>query len=435
MLEYLHLKNTGPSPEMEIHFNPRLNFLTGDNGLGKTFLLDIAWWVLTRTWAGMAAIPPRQGWKVPRGTERGTSAISYGYDKGSGKTFEGESIFDRAKQYWPLKPGRPAIPGVVIYAQVDGGFSVWDPARNAWKEKDPEQPDLPPAYRFKPQEVWDGLPVDRPTKLCNGLILDWASWQRENGEAFRQLNSVLRVLSPSPREPLEPGKLMRIGVNDTRDHPTLATPYGQEVPLVLAAAGIRRIAALAYLLVWTWQEHVRACEIRETKPAQDILFLVDEIEAHLHPQWQRRIVKALLDMMEALTESGDITVQMIATTHSPMVLASAEPIFDPEKDAWFDLDLYHGGNGERVQLKKRDFVRRGDVSNWLTSEAFDLKEPRSLEGEEAVQRARALLRRKDLPPLDEAREVDTELRKAGLSDIDPFWVRWGAFIEDIEGAK
>jgi recombinational DNA repair ATPase RecF len=43
------LENIGPAPEMEIHFKPRMNFLIGDNGLGKTFLLDIAWWVLTRT--------------------------------------------------------------------------------------------------------------------------------------------------------------------------------------------------------------------------------------------------------------------------------------------------------------------------------------------------------------------------------------------------
>ena len=107
--------------------------------------------------------------------------------EGIGRAFKDESIFNRAEQYWSLKPGRPAIPGIVIYAQVDGGFSAWDPARNYWKEKDPEKPDRPPAFRFKPEEVWDGLPTDSPSKLCNGLILDWASWQRENGEAFGQL--------------------------------------------------------------------------------------------------------------------------------------------------------------------------------------------------------------------------------------------------------
>ncbi len=61
-----------------------------------------------------------------------------------------------------------------------------------------------PRILFSPQEVWDGLPIDSPKKLCNGLILDWASWQRENGEAFGQLTRVLRALSPA-NEPLKPG--------------------------------------------------------------------------------------------------------------------------------------------------------------------------------------------------------------------------------------
>ena len=50
MLEYLHLKNVGPAPEMEVELAPRLNLITGDNGLGKSFLLDVAWWALTRRW-------------------------------------------------------------------------------------------------------------------------------------------------------------------------------------------------------------------------------------------------------------------------------------------------------------------------------------------------------------------------------------------------
>ncbi len=293
MLNYLKLENVGPAPKMEIDFKPRMNFLTGDNGLGKTFLLDIAWWVLTRTWARSPATPPRRGWKTPEGTHRGTSSIGYGYEKASGGLFKNESIFNHSEQHWSGKPSRPAIAGMVIYAHADGGFSVWDPARNYWKDKDIGKPDLPPAFRFKPEEVWDGLPRDSPEKLCNGLILDWASWQREFGDAYSQLTRVLRTLSSSAKELLRPGKLVRIGLGDTRDQPTLMLPYKQDVPLAVASAGIRRIVALAYLLVWTWQEHLCACEIRGMKPAKEIVFLIDEIEAHLHPQWQRRIVKAL----------------------------------------------------------------------------------------------------------------------------------------------
>jgi predicted ATPase len=429
MLEYLSLKNVGPAPEMEIHFKPRMNFLTGDNGLGKTFLLDIAWWVLTRTWAGMPAVPPRRGWKVPGGTATETPVIEYKYHESSGKPYEGEGIFNRAEQDWSLKSGRSSIPGIVVYAHADGGFSVWDPARNSWRVKDQEQADRPPAYRFLPGEVWDGLPVDRPTKLCNGLILDWANWQRENGEVFRQLGSVLRVLSPSPGERLRPGRLTRIGVNDARDHPTLVTPYGQEVPLILASAGIRRIVALAYLLVWTWQEHLRACEIRETSPTRNVVLLVDEIEAHLHPQWQRQIVRALLEVFEVLTESDEISLQMIATTHSPLVLASTEPAFDVEKDAIWELDLVK----DQVELKEFPFSRLGDVNQWLTSRAFDLREPRSLEAEVAITKALALAKI-PAPSKKQINEVDRLLRNA-LSDVDRFWVRWTEFRRRHEAER
>ena len=51
MLNSLHLEGVGPAEKLAVEFKPRLNFLTGDNGLGKSFVLDIAWWSLTRTWA------------------------------------------------------------------------------------------------------------------------------------------------------------------------------------------------------------------------------------------------------------------------------------------------------------------------------------------------------------------------------------------------
>ena len=431
MLNYLKLENIGPAPKMEIDFKPRMNFLTGDNGLGKTFLLDIAWWVLTRTWARSPATPPRRGWKSPEGTHRGTSSIGYGYEKASGGLFKNESIFNHSEQYWSAKPSRPAIAGMVIYAQADGRFFRLGsgPVVITGKTRTPKNPDLPPAFRFKPEEVWDGLPRDNPQKLCNGLILDWASWQREDGDAYGQLIRVLRTLSPSSKELLRPGKLVRIGLADTRDQPTLLLPYSSRtLPLAVASAGMRRIVALDYLLVWTWQEHLRACEIRGTKPAKEIVFLIDEIEAHLHPQWQRRIVKALLDVVKALTETQAVSVQLIATTHSPLVLASIEPEFDDQKDAVWELDLVN----DRVVLRQFPWRRVGDVNNWLTSTVFDLSEPRGIEAEEALEEAKELLRRSLKPSLAEFERVDQKLRRV-LGDVDPFWIRWSYHLEQMRG--
>ena len=131
----------------------------------------------------------------------------------------------------------------------------------------------------------------------------------------------------------------QISIDDSRKYPTLKMGYGQDVPVVHASAGMRRIIALAYLLVWAWQEHIEASKMLGNLPSNEIIFLIDEIEAHLHPQWQRSILPALLEVMAELTGHHDVRVQLIAATHSPLVLASAEPLFDMEKDAWFDLDI------------------------------------------------------------------------------------------------
>jgi hypothetical protein len=50
------------------------------------------------------------------------------------------------------------------------------------------------------------------------------------------------------------------------------------------SAGMQRIAALAYLLVWTWREHLRASERTRRKPAREVICLIHEIECHLYPQ-------------------------------------------------------------------------------------------------------------------------------------------------------
>ncbi|KJV07032.1 hypothetical protein VZ95_20350 [Elstera litoralis] len=54
MLKKLSLKGVGPAPEMEVEFAERLTVITGDNGLGKSFILDAVWFALTEEafWGG-----------------------------------------------------------------------------------------------------------------------------------------------------------------------------------------------------------------------------------------------------------------------------------------------------------------------------------------------------------------------------------------------
>ena len=352
--------NVGPAPAMDLELAPRLNLITGDNGLGKSFLLDVAWWALTRKWpqdlnenltSGYAARPinVREKATIEFSVDTKTRRVSY------------ESSYAPSDHSWLGKAGRPMNSGLVIYALADGGFAVWDSARNYWKKKgNSDVQDRLHAFVFSSRDVWDGLSVaaaGKMVKVCNGLIADWASWIRENNERSELMARVIEVLSDTDSEDstdiLRPGTgFARLSVSDARDIPTVRMGYGQDVPILYASRGVRRMTALAYMLAWAISEHRVASRLIGEEASSRIVMLFDEAEAHLHPRWQRVVVPSILHVAKAISDAPSVSIQLIAATHSPLVLASLEPLFDVGKDAWFDIDL----DQSTVRLRRRDYL-------------------------------------------------------------------------------
>lgn len=427
MLERLALENVGPAPSMALDFAPGVNLLTGDNGLGKSFLLDLAWWALTRRWprevnrrmtSGFPARPydPELPATITCRVRVQAGPIDYG------------ARFARAEQTWWGPRGRP-VPGLILYAHADGSFSVCDPARNWNVEAGTDVQERRPAYVFTDEEVWDGLRdvVDgRQVPVCNGLLYDWSSWIRANDENAQTMATTLRTLSQGDGTQIEPANPVRLSMDDARDVPSIRTALTGTVPILLASSGVRRIVALAYMLTWAWSEHRAAAALRGEEPSARVVMLFDEVESHLHPKWQRSVLTALRNVGTALSMDE---LQLVVATHSPLVLASAEPWFDPDRDAWFDLDIE--GDPPHPQLVRRTFTPRGTASAWLTSEAFDLHTDRSLEAEQAIRAAQDLQRQAE-PSLERVMEVHAALR-ATLPDVDRIWVRWNAFVEACGG--
>lgn len=420
MLKHLELNLVGPAPHMELEFGQRLNLITGDNGLGKSFLLDIAWWAMTQRWPAEVNLKLIAGKKALPNAASELPGISYSFRESLiGEPFDISYSFEQ--QEW-RNVQRPSNPGLVLYAMADGSFAVFDPIRNGNPGvANGQGGNQRPPYVFSPNEVWDGLLGNTGKVICNGLIRDWASWQRENGRAFQSLCAVLIVLSPSPQELLTPGGLKRISLDDARDIPSIHMPYGEEVPVLHASSGMRRIIALAYLLVWCWEEHLSAATITHREPSNQITYLIDEVESHLHPKWQRSIVPALMELMNTLNPVAK--VQAVVVTHSPLVMASVEPYFDKATDAWFDLDFISNGQQKpAVVLEKRHFEPRGDAANWLMSPAFDLPSARSLQAERALEEA-AIAMSDDHFSASDAQALRTKLHNL-LGDTDPFWMRF-----------
>jgi hypothetical protein len=405
MLDYLVVKNVCLAPELRVDWASRFNIIAGDNGLGKSFLLDLAWWALTRTWAGSVALPSGPGKAtleyVVKGKARNTQPVV--------------STFRREDETWPVDAKRPPIPGIVVYIRIDGGFSVWDPARNYWRT----DPDRPAAYHFTAQDVWNGLDDVKGKRVCEGLERDWVNWQEGRKPQFAVLEKVLETLSPVS-ERLRAGQPKRLHIGEGRDRPTLLIG-NQTVPVALASAGVRRILALAYFLVWAWHEHRVAAQLLGKRAEDRFIILFDEPETHLHPRWQRSILPSLLAAVESLRGAHGTHAQLLVATHSPLVTASLEPVFDEGQDDLIHLRLQDG----RVQVEQHGWAKQGDASNWLVSETFGLDQARSMEAEHAIEAAEAFMRGdKGLPDgLDSKKAIHGQLVKL-LPAHDVFWARW-----------
>lgn len=403
-LALLEIEGTGPSKEISFEPAERLSLITGDNGLGKSFLLECSWWALTGQWIdhNVQAYP---GDDAGPGEPRITFQIAGEQGSRSEKL---TILYDWENHSWPTLEGRPTIPGLIVYARVDGSFAVWDPARTSSGVV--QQPII-----VTRSQVWGGQ-----EGTIEGLLRDWVTWQsRPEKHPFEIFRRVLYRLSP-PDLPLEPGEPKRLPY-EPKAVPTLKYPYG-EVPIVHASAGVRRIVTLAYLIVWAWNENRIYSELARIKPQRRMVVLIDEMEAHLHPLWQRVVLPALLDVGEEL--SSELQAQFLVATHSPLVMASVELTFDDDVDKIFHMDLSREGE---VTFKELRFVRYGSIDAWLTSEVFDLRHARSLEAERAIERAKALQKQKDPKPED-VRAVSEELIRT-LASEDEFWPRWLYFAE------
>jgi hypothetical protein len=434
MLTHLEWRNVGIIPELDFEFAPNLNLITGDNGLGKTMLLDVAWYILTNTWPaswpGKGVVPTllkaeidwRENYEMNGSFRRDDFCGSAEYDYQGG----------RWKQTRNLVPNDEEFPGsIVIYARVDGGFSVYDPFRKGQDYVLPfgaQALGISNTFQFDAVNTWDGLTVQRQAttiRACEGLLRDWMNWARMPEESsFQQFVSIVSALAPHETwEPLP--KAIRVFQDDVRDIPVLRSPIG-EIPIVHAPASVKRIVSFAYILVWAWREHKIAASLKKQAPSSSMVLLFDEVDAHLHPQWQRRIAPAIAHVGKAL--EGEVHVQSLMTTHSPLVLASLEPNFDLSNDAVFHLEQVDN----QAQLRKIPWAKQGDVSNWLVSDSFGLEQGRSVEAENVIHDAQLWMRGGNPTSFPSKEAIQKELERV-LADHDPFWPRWIVWVEKQQG--
>lgn len=126
--------------------------------------------------------------------------------------------------------------------------------------------------------------------------------------------------------------------------------------------------------------------------SEPVVVLIDEIDLHLHPRWQRGIVGDLSAIFEG--------AQFVATTHSPLMAQVAA------EDANFVLLRKRPSNGDVEIINDPVIVKEWRVDQFLTSDLFGALSARSPDIESKLARRDELIRKRS-----GAKSQDIELAK------------------------
>lgn len=119
------------------------------------------------------------------------------------------------------------------------------------------------------------------------------------------------------------------------------------------------------------------------------IVLIDEIDLHLHPSWQRKLISSLSKIFA--------NTQFIATAHSPLVVQAAT-------DADANVVLLKREGDETIVYQGHDLpdVRRWRIEQILSSELFDDTPPLSVQTEADLERRNKLRLKKRLTAKEKA---------------------------------
>ena len=422
-IDHLVIQNYCCFESFELKLNPQFNLLVGDNASGKTSLLD-AIHIAAGSWL-LGVDVPRRSPAIEDGDVR-----LLAFKQNSRKyTFE--------KQY----PVSIRASGVVMGEQVvwvrekvsdrsttryGGAEAIMNIGRNAVASlRSGEEVVLPLISSYGTERLWiepdrvrrngpasSVLTGDRPTRLLGyryiqfliheEALFDWLAKETFAALQDGSRSPALRVVTQAIVGCIDDAEDLYYDIRREDvvvtfkhhgTHPYSHLSDGQRAMLAL----VGDIAKKAIQLNSYLNENV----LEETPG----IVTIDELDLHLHPKWQRRVIQ---DLKRTFPK-----IQFIATTHSPQLIGEAEP-----------HEIIRLG-GQDSQSTAQSF---GMDSNWILTHVMSAnKRDKGIERKfEKVEELISSLK------LDEAKVVVNQIRNE-IRGNHPELVRLSARIDRLAG--
>jgi predicted ATP-binding protein involved in virulence len=401
-LERVTLKNYKAIEDIEIELKPGVNLLIGDNGAGKTSVLEGIAVALSGLFVNVAGVNTKNIVKddvrivvTPLGDA--SSSITYCEPIVAGcelKSCVGKDFtWNRVKEELSSAHTKMDDKSVCAWMkkltnQVDSILPLisFQSAARAWKVR---RGDFGTELQKKLDDRRCGYIGCLDSSMDVKSIQQWCMKQEVmaiNKGKVREYETFKSIIARFMKE-----------INELDDVPEIY--YSPQFAELVYREGedemaISKLSAGYQSILWmimdlAYRECLLNPELSDKSQIKGIV-LIDEIDMHLHPKWQWNIIKALETTFE--------NVQFIIATHSPIVISSAKEaniiLLDEEKQVTY-LPACYGYSVEDVLRFRQESVPRPKnvkvlvdrINEAVDEEKFDdagiaLKELKSVLGED-----------------------------------------------------
>ncbi|WP_017350087.1 N-6 DNA methylase [Pantoea sp. A4] len=386
------VKNFRGYSEFKVPMHPCLNVLVGENGAGKTSILEA---VACGLGPFLTAMPDAKGKLIKKSDIHINSKGIADYSRISIETTSSLSwdlVAKGSNVSHPPKIGTTALTSYashIVNSQSEFPLIAYYGTNRALSSINSKVAINP----FEREIRGEGYDSALDAKVNYGIIKNWFSKievdelrKRDELKDYKFVHPAKRLVSETVYQIVDRATILEFDKNSNDIVVHWKNEKNESVKLTLEqlSEGYRNMVALTIDLV---RRAYLLNPTSSTPLAVNGIVLIDEIELHLHPRWQQKILNDLTHLFKR--------VQFIVTTHSPQVLTtvkadsirivSADAIeaklvkgtstYGSESSRMLEDILGGSIRPQHIEIVKKlnRYTKLVETNQWDTDEALDLK--------------------------------------------------------------